>query len=337
LTVPGSVEFDITDSKRQNFKDLSNSVWGTVSYPKSRIYHILLAKAITKMGRFGILWIRKRAEKKGYTVATGDTDSVLIEFLVYNIKIMQEFASEITKSLPFLFKKLTGLEIKGVNLALERVSSKVIFVKKTDGSSIAKKKRSERVVWEKGKECDYLKIIGFEYRRRDQSRAIKDMQWEVLNMILYNRENEVFNHLLGIVKKFDPKTADINEIKMSKGIGKFLDKYGGIGKHGRKNPIPPHVVAAMYSNEHLNKNYDIGSQLNYVFIKRMPHPYPQTDILAFDELDDIPKGTIIDFEEHLSKMKNKIERIIETLGLTWTNVVTGTLGMSEYALKYRKR
>ncbi|MBU2099942.1 DNA-directed DNA polymerase, partial [Candidatus Micrarchaeota archaeon] len=155
------------NARQHAMKILLNSFYGYLAYERSRWYSFESAKAITAWSRHYIKEIASKAEKAGFTVIGGDTDSAFI-------KIPKEKSKENVKE----FVEKINSELPGVmELELEGFFKRGIFVTKKEGT--AAKKRYALI-----DEKDKLKIVGFEYVRRDWSGIAKNTQKKVIELIL---------------------------------------------------------------------------------------------------------------------------------------------------------
>jgi len=161
----GSEEFKILNARVQAIKILANSFYGYIAYARSRWYCRECGESVTAWGRKYIQETMEKAEKAGFTVLYGDTDSIM---LVYKKKEdVLDFMEKINKELP-----------EKMELELEGFYPRGVFVSKKSEEKGAKKKYA--LLGEDGK----IKIRGFELVRRDWSPIAKETQYKVLEAIL---------------------------------------------------------------------------------------------------------------------------------------------------------
>ena len=146
--------YDLLNARQHALKILLNSFYGYLGYSRSRFYSRECASAITAWARQYVQLVGKEAEKAGFRLLYSDTDSA---FLIIpkekKNEDVYEFVEKINKQLPGV-----------MNLELEGFFKRGIFVTKESGEG-AKKKYAL---------IDYngnLKIVGFEYVRREIGRA----------------------------------------------------------------------------------------------------------------------------------------------------------------------
>ncbi|MCS7122547.1 MAG: DNA-directed DNA polymerase [Candidatus Micrarchaeota archaeon] len=161
---------DTIETKSQALKILANSFYGYMAYRRSRFYLKEAAEKVAEIGRKTITRVIDMAEREGFRVIYADTDSI---FIIYNTEdAVREFVDRLNSSLSGYMKiELEGLYTRG------------LFVHRKDESEGAKKKYA--LLRSDGK----MKIRGFELVRRDWCQLARDIQQEVLDIVL--REGNV--------------------------------------------------------------------------------------------------------------------------------------------------
>ena len=163
----GSDEYKQVDARQWALKILANSTYGYLVYSRSRYYSRECGEAITAFARKYIQDTMAQAEKAGFEVLYGDTDSL---FLLLGKKTKEDalaFAAKINEDLP-----------GRMELELEDFYPRGIFVSKKQGEKGAKKKYA--LINASGA----IKIRGFELVRRDWSLIARNTQRKVLEILL---------------------------------------------------------------------------------------------------------------------------------------------------------
>lgn len=237
-----SKEFKLMDAEQFSLKILLNSFYGALGYPRFKWYSRECARAITAWSREYANMVGREAEKTGLEWIYGDTDSAFL-------KIPQGKTQEdVKKFVEEINSKLPGV----MNLELEGFFKRGIFVTKKGAAEAAKKKYA--LIDEKGN----LKIVGFEYVRRDWSRIAKETQKKVIKSILEEGKPE---KAVEIVK------LAIKELKEGKVLKKELIIYTQIQRPIEKyESIGPHVAAAKKAIAK-GKQIEVGSVIEYVVTK----------------------------------------------------------------------
>ena len=231
----------LLDGRQHALKILMNSFYGYLGYARSRWFSRECASAVTAWSRHYVQEVLAKAEKQGFESLYGDTDSAfLLMPKEKNEKDVEEFVEEINKSLPGV-----------MNLELEGFFKRGIFVTKESGEG-AKKKYAL---------IDYnnkLKIVGFEYVRRDWSGVAKETQRQVITAVLEEGNPEKAAQIVKeTIEKLRSGKAKKSELVVLTQLKKPLEKYAAIG---------PHVAAAKKAIER-GKEMEVGSVIAYVITR----------------------------------------------------------------------
>ncbi len=192
-------------------KILANSFYGYLGYARSRWYSRACAAAVTAFGRSYIAKTMDEAEKMGFKVLYGDTDSIFLLIGKRSKEDVMEF-----------LKRMNGLLPDTMELELEDFYTRGVFVGKrgAEGTSGAKKKYA--LLSEHGR----IKIRGFELVRRDWSYVARNTQKRVLETILKEGSKE---KAVGIVKEVIEKLRKgdipIKDLVIYTQIRKKLSQY----------------------------------------------------------------------------------------------------------------
>jgi len=303
----GSAEYQDVYNKRQVVKELLNAVYGFIGYERSRIYDKSNAELVTQKAREGLLWAKRQFEDRGFQVVYGDTDSIFVKLpdeysLEECVKTGEQLAKEVTKS----FDELIGKE-HYFKLEFEKIFNPIILLPET------KKRYAGRVVWEKGKEANYIDVRGLEIRRTDSAEITKDIQLKVIEMILDGKRNEIINYLREIIKKIRNGEVSPYDLAVNVGIQKNLASYGV------NSGIPYHIRAAIYSNRYLGTRFDKGDKIKVLYVKGVKG-YPKTDVIAFTDDMKLPE-IIIDYDKMIETVvRSKVEKLLEIVNISWSEI-----------------
>ncbi len=200
-----------------------------------------------------------------------------------------------------------------------------------------KKRYAGHIVWKEGKDVDDIDITGFEYKRSDIAQITKEVQKNVIDMIVHGEDTEVIkDYLHDIITDFEAGNLPLEQVGIPGGIGKRLSAY--------ETPTA-HVRGAQYANAFLGTNFGRGSKPKRVYLKKV-HPSwfremetgefdPQVDdryrefkrdpdVICFEYADQIPEEFEVDWETMLTKtLEGPISRVIEALGMSWDEVKSG--------------
>jgi len=219
-------------------KITANATYGYLAFVGSKWYCFECAESAAAYGRYYIKKIIEEAEKEGFVVIYGDTDSVFLTSKNIEEK-SKKFLERINNSLPGIME----LDFQGVY-------KRGIFVS-TRGGRGAKKRYA--LIDSKGN----LTIRGFETVRRDWCNLAKELQREVLRYVLEKNDVEgAINYVKHIIKKIKEKKIDLKDLIIYEQLTKPLKEYEQIG---------PHVIAARKMKE---RGKPIGPGTIIMFIIR---------------------------------------------------------------------
>jgi len=203
-------EVALLAARNQVLKILNNSFYGYLAYPRSRWYSRECGESVTAWGRKYIQDTIAEAEKEGFNVLYGDTDSL---FLLLGSKTEKD-------ALDFMKKVNTGLP-GTMELELEGFFPRGVFVsKKGAGEKGARKKYA--LISKEGK----IKIRGFELVRRDWSAIAKQTQIAVLDAILKEGSKEKAVKLVqDTIKRLEDGKVPLDELVIYTQITKDPKRY----------------------------------------------------------------------------------------------------------------
>lgn len=312
----------------ENIKFLVNSIPGVFGHRGFRLYDPRIIDSITTSGQALMVKAKEYNEKNGFIVTYGDTDACHTKVTANNIEeallIGKEITTNLNKMFPVWANELFNVtDATSIKIVFEKIYRRIIYVPKENGKP-AKKRYAARLVYEKGKPTDQIYIRGFDYRRSNTAKITKDIQYEVFKKILYadNIESiraDVVSYVKDMINKFS--TFDLSYIGIPSGFSKPLSLYGGVNKAGHKQGIDPEVRGAIYSNQHLHTNFDAGSKVKLIYVKRiLDTELPQTDAICFDDEKRLPLLEV-DYEKMINAtIRKKIERVLLTCGIPWSEI-----------------
>jgi DNA polymerase I len=289
---PESQEFISLNARQHSLKIILNSFYGYLGYPRSRWYSLESAKAVTAWSRHYIRETIHKAEKAGFKPIYSDTDSV---FLVVpkekSFKDVKEFVKKINSELP-----------GEMELEFEGEFKRGIFVTKKEGG--AAKKRYALIDF-KGN----IKIVGFEYVRRDWAQIAKETQRKVIEAILKEGNPE---------KAIEVVQKTIHELKSGKTPKKELEILTQLKKGiKRYESIGPHVAAAkkaIKKGKHLGE----GSVIEYIVTRSGKSISDQAELEEYVKEGDYDAQYYV---EH--QVIPAVIKIIQELGYSKEDLIHG--------------
>ncbi len=237
----GSEEYNMFYTEQLAIKTIANAMYGSFAFAGARWYCYECAEFLAAAGRFFIKQTIAEAEKRGFKVIYGDTDSVFLTADGDIEKKAREF-------LKYMNSKLPGM----VELDFQGVYLRGIFIPRGAAPGTAKKRYA--LVDKKGE----LTIRGLETVRRDWCRLAKEVQRRVLEYVL--RENAIekaVEYVRGVIEKLRKREIKLSELVIYEQLTKPVSEY---------KQISPHVVAA---KKMLQRGRKIGPGMivMYVIVK----------------------------------------------------------------------
>ena len=249
---PGTPEWKEADRRATAYKIAANSFYGVTGAPTSRFFRKDVAESVAQCGAWLILKTIEAAEKRGMDVVYGDTDSI---FVVGATRAQfEEFVAWCNRELyPALLAEV-GAPTNRIVLAYEKQFDRLVFPYGSAKDAAVKKRYIGSFVHYKGKAAtrdSKPEIKGLEYKRGDTVRLARQLQEEVIYMLLgYQRDpvdDPVEYHDL-LTKWRDRvlnQKLDLDDVVVSKGLARPLDDYKRTKKQdGTWKRQPPHVEVA---------------------------------------------------------------------------------------------
>jgi DNA polymerase I len=326
---PGTLQYERFDRQQAAVKVIMNSLYGVSGWDRFRLYDKEAAAAITATGRDVIEYTDETATKLGYEVAYGDTDSVMLELggdVSKDDAIEQSF--EIEERINDAYNDFAREELNAEEHRFEIEFEKLYRRFFQAGT---KKRYAGHIVWKEGKDVDDIDITGFEYKRSDIAPITKEVQKQVIDMIVHGEDVEaVKDYVTGVIEEFEEEETDLEKMGIPGGIGQRLDEY---------DTATAHIRGAKYANAVLGTNFARGSKPKRLYLKRVNSEFferKETEnpdivdddmyrefkrnpgVICFEFGDQIPPEFEIDYEKMLEKtLKGPIERILAALDITW--------------------
>ena len=280
------------NARQHALKILLNSFYGYLGYERSRWYSFESAKAVTSWSRHYIKEIALKAEKNGFIVVGGDTDSAFIKMPEGKTKKdVKEFVEKINSELPGVME-----------LELEGFFKRGLFVTKKEGT--AAKKRYAMI-----DEKDHIKIVGFEYVRRDWSGIAKNTQKKVIELVLKEGKTiEAITEVKKVIEKLKEGKVQKKDLVIFSQIKKRIANYDAIG---------PHVSAAKKAIKK-GKQIGVGSMIGYIITKNGKSISDKAEIEEF-----VSEGNY-DSEYYIShQVIPAVIKIIRELGYSEEDLIQG--------------
>jgi DNA polymerase I len=321
------------------FQFVGQSLYGVLGWDRFRLYDKEMGAAVTATGRDVIEFTEQAASELDKEVTYGDTDSVMLEL---GNDISKQAAIEQSFEIESHINDAYDAFAEQLNAHTHRFEIEFEKLYKRFFQAGKKKRYAGHIIWKEGKDVDDIDITGFEYKRSDISPLTKEVQKNVLEMIVTGEDpEEIKEYVHGIVQRVQAGDVSLDEIGIPGGIGKKLDNY---------DTDTAQVRGAKYANLLFGTNFTSGSKPKRLYIEKV-HPSffreveseldldPSIDplygqfkreaetgetVICFEYEDQIPDAFEIDYEKMLDKtLKGPIARIFEALDISWDEVESG--------------
>lgn len=252
----------ITKARSNAFKVLSAAVHGYIGFFGARYYSLESSASILAFVRKYNKEIIDKVNAEGYTVVYGDTDSVALTMNNHSKKEVLEFLKKLNEELPGIME-----------LELEDFYVRGIWVTKRTGELGAKKKYA--LLGENGK----LKIRGFETVRRDWCALSRELQDDVLDMILKEgKSDKALKKVQDVIDKLKKRKIPKEKLIIKTQLKKPIEEY---------RSISPHVTIAKRMHE-LGMPIDVGRLIQFYISEPQSSSKKKTLIRDRAKLPDEP-------------------------------------------------
>jgi DNA polymerase elongation subunit (family B) len=247
---PESPEWIDADRRSTGYKIVSNTFYGVQGCQFFRLFNRDAAEAVTLGGQWMIKEVAKEAERRGMRAIGGDTDSLFIAGASRGA--MAELVQFLNDD--FFPRELKAMGATRCELRLEHEKGHELML------VIAKKNYAARYAHYKGQAPDATtkpEVKGLEYKRGDAAKLARDMQAEILDLLLGGgilgpRRPDVcldVEQFRKIVLRWRDRVLEgvltRDDVKTSKRLKKPIDGYAiRKKKDGGNMARPPHVEIA---------------------------------------------------------------------------------------------
>jgi len=249
-TPRGTPEHKILKAREKATKVITNATYGYAGWAGSRWYSREVAESAAALGRDTINKSIDIAKNLGLKVLYGDTDSLFVE---YEEKRVNQFIKEIDKNL--------GLEIN-----LGQLYKRILFTE-------AKKKYAGL------SDHGELEVVGMEAIRGDWSNLARNVQNEVLNLVLQDgNPAKARSYVKSLIKDLESAKVPKSSLVIWKTLTKRPDEY---------EVNAPHVeVARKMAKE--GWSVTVGDKVGFIVTKKPGKLYQKAEPhfkVSLDQVD----------------------------------------------------
>lgn len=257
---PGTPEWKDADRRTSGYKITANSFYGVVGSVFSRFFVRACAESTTLTGKYLIEQVMKQSIARGLTPIYGDTDSVFVEG--GSNEAFTKFVAWCNAELFPAVLKEHGCVVNKVALNYEKKFSRLILMKKKRYAG-----KYEHFEGTAATADSKPEIKGLEFKRGDTIRLAREMQYELVQLLL-DQEIETVEHYREWIGKWRDRilVSDLalEDIRMSNSLGKDLNGYARREKKdGTDGALPVHVEVALVLKE---RGRDVGEGVRIEYI-----------------------------------------------------------------------
>ncbi len=211
-------EQKMLDARQNSLKLLANAFYGYLGFFAARWYSLESAEAVTSYGRFYIKKVIYEATNAGFEVIYSDTDSVFLNLGHKTEQDALKFSEMINLQMP----KLMELGYDGYYPA-----GIFVFLKSGIEERYGAKKKYALL-----SSHGNIIIKGFETVRRNWSFIAKDVQKEVLNIVLKEKNPEkALEYARSMIKDIKENKVPVEKMIIFTQLQKETDMYDAVGPH----------------------------------------------------------------------------------------------------------
>lgn len=216
-----SEEYKKLDHYQYSLKIIANATYGYFAYVGSRWYCRECGESCTAWERYYIDQIVKDVKENNFEIIYGDTDSIFVKIPNVSGKQLNEKAMNWLKKINDKLPGIIELEFRGLYQG-------GIFVARR-GEEKGAKKRYALIDYDGN-----LEIRGFETVRRDWCDLAKNIQHEVLRIILQDKDSDKAVKLVrDTIKKIQDGKTNLDELTIHTQLTMPISAYRQIGPHVR--------------------------------------------------------------------------------------------------------
>lgn len=251
---PGTPEAEEAERNDAAAKAFVNSFYGVMGLKYSRFFMRDLAESTTQAGVWLIQSVIQAAKDRGWRVLYGDTDSAFVSGCTN-----EEFSEFVAWCNAELFPKLLserGAKWNCVKLAYEKKFARLVMVSKSRYAGLF-----EHYKGKKAKADSEPEVKGLEYKRGDGSRLGRQMQKEVIDLVLRGgcEDPLAFEAIVERYKEHVLKgTLDPKDFILAKRLDKPVDEY-------KSKTLPAH---ARMAEELIKRGHTIraGDKVEFIVV-----------------------------------------------------------------------
>ncbi len=245
----GTPEYGAVEADETVVKELGNSVYGIMGAKWGRYFaHREIVESITLMGQWLLRTMDTFFSNKGYTILTGDTDSI-----IFSTEQQIDFKKDLKEYHEYLknrLKKECNIKKSVIELAFDKYFNKFIIV--------AKKNYAGQLTNQEGRIVNYTFVRGLASVKSDTCGLVSKMTKELLDLLLKTDHNENY-YISWLKNKRNNIFTNIKKEQLS--IHKKIRR----NVHDYKNKPLAVEIAQKFANK---EGYLIHNEITYIVTGR---------------------------------------------------------------------
>lgn len=262
LLPPGTPEWKEADRRSSGYKIINNSFYGVAGSMFSRFFNRAVAESTSLGGKWLLEETMKAAQSPVWNIECiyGDTDSLFC--MGVSDERFTEFVAWCNKELYPRLLKERGCVMNAVKLSYEKKFRRLVILKKKRYAATYEHMEGQAASADSKPE-----IKGLEFKRGDSLKMARDMQYELVQMLLFQEIEsvDVYREWLGKWRdRILKEELRLEDVRMSNSLGKELNGYvRKQKKSGDDGALPVHVEVA---HELRRRGRDVGEGVRIEYI-----------------------------------------------------------------------
>lgn len=334
-----------------------NTLYGVLSWDQFRLYDQATAAAVTATGRGVLEHTESTVSDESYEVLYGDTDSVMLGMKHVTPTPDTVVTDELVDATPALSeddrKQLQAIIDESHRLEDVINDSYDTFAENVLGTSdhrfdiefeklyqryfqAGKKKRyAGSAIWKEGNFVDSVDITGFDFVRSDVSAFARELQREVIEMILDGADRQdILRHMTTVLDRWDNRAVSIDDIGVPGGFSSPMNSYDTDIHTVRAAKFGNLLLGSSFSQGAKSKRYYLDGVSERFYDETVPDELDpsrdrlyqsfidDTPMLAVSDGHDVPPGVTLDWDRMRDKnIRSPMEGILLSLDIDWDELL----------------
>ncbi len=208
-------DLHLLQARSETLKIMTNSFYGYLGFFAARWYSLPCAESVTAYARSYIQRVIAEAKERGFSVVYSDTDSIFITLGQKQKEDALAFVNDFNKTLTgYMELDYQGYYPRGIFVAVkgeEKGAKKKYALLNTDGT---------------------VKVTGFESVRRNWSPIAKEVQEQVLSLVLNTSDaSAAIDYVRQVIDDLRKMNVEVRKTIITTQLRKPIAQYESVGPH----------------------------------------------------------------------------------------------------------